>query len=136
MEEPENSEWLLELLSNVQLEQFYVRIRDELQVSRLQHFEYVQSEDLEKIGMSKPAAKRLLDILKKRRLKSKFIKLLPSVGKTGTLKKLTNIGGGSDHGPGAGRGRGPGRGTTWPSPASSRTRTSRSGTSTAACWAS
>ena len=63
MEEPENSEWLLELLSNVQLEQFYVRIRDELQVSRLQHFEYVQSEDLEKIGMSKPAAKRLLDIL-------------------------------------------------------------------------
>lgn len=96
MEEPENSEWLLELLSNVQLEQFYVRIRDELQVSRLQHFEYVQSEDLEKIGMSKPAAKRLLDILKKRRLKSKFIKLLPSVGKTGTLKKLTNIGRG-DH---------------------------------------
>ena len=70
MEEPENSEWLLELLSNVQLEQFYVRIRDELQVSRLQHFEYVQSEDLEKIGMSKPPAKRLLDILKKRRLKS------------------------------------------------------------------
>ena len=110
MEEPENSEWLLELLSNVQLEQFYVRIRDELQVSRLQHFEYVQSEDLEKIGMSKPAAKRLLDILKKRRLKSKFIKLLPSVGKTGTLKKLTNIGGGSDHGPGAGRGAGPGAG--------------------------
>lgn len=85
--EEESIEWLYELLQQVQLEQFYVRIRDELQVSRLQHFEYVQGEDLEKIGMSKPAAKRLLDIIKKRRLKSKFTKFLPTVGKFGTLKK-------------------------------------------------
>ena len=89
--EEESSEWLYELLLQVQLEQFYVRIRDELQVSRLQHFEYVQPEDLEKIGMSKPAAKRLLDIIKRKRFKSKFIKLLP---KSGTLKKITNVGGG------------------------------------------
>ena len=86
MEEASSSEWLFELLHQVQLEQFYVRIRDELQVSRLQHFEYVQPEDLEKIGMSKPAAKRLLDIIKKRRLKSKFIKFLPTVGKAGTIR--------------------------------------------------
>jgi len=85
--EDESIEWLYELLQQVQLEQFYVRIRDELQVSRLQHFEYVQGEDLEKIGMSKPAAKRLLDIIKRRRLKSKFTKFLPTVGKFGTLKK-------------------------------------------------
>ena len=73
--------------SQVQLEQFFVRIRDELQVSRMQHFEYVQSEDLEKVGMSKPAAKRLLDIIKRRRLKSKLTKFLPTVGKFGTLKR-------------------------------------------------
>ena len=42
----------------------------------------MQPEDLEKIGMSKPAAKRLLDIIKRKRLKSKFTKLLP-VGKFG-----------------------------------------------------
>ena len=95
--EEESSEWLHELLLQVQLEQFYVRIRDELQVSRLQHFEYVQPEDLEKIGMSKPAAKRLLDIIKRKRFKSKLIKLLP---KSGTLKKITNVGGNSEPGPG------------------------------------
>ena len=87
MEEEGSSEWLYELLHQVQLEIFYVRIRDELQVSRLQHFEYVQPEDLEKIGMSKPAAKRLLDIIKRRRLKSKLTKFLPSVSKSSTLKK-------------------------------------------------
>jgi len=93
--EEDNIEWLYELLLQVQLEQFYVRIRDELQVSRLQHFEYVQGEDLEKIGMSKPAAKRLLDIIKRRRLKNKFTKFLPTVVKFGTLKKSTsNAGGG------------------------------------------
>ena len=54
-----------------------------IQVSRLQHFSYVQPEDLEKIGMSKPAAKRLLDLIKRKRLKSKFTKLLP-VGKFGS----------------------------------------------------
>ena len=91
--EEESSEWLFELLHQVQLEQFYVRIRDELQVSRLQHFEYVQPEDLEKIGMSKPAAKRLLDIIKKKRLKNKFIKFLP-VGKSGTIKKALSGGAG------------------------------------------
>ena len=93
--EEESSEWLYELLLQVQLEQFYVRIRDELQVSRLQHFEYVQPEDLEKIGMSKPAAKRLLDIIRRKRFKSKFIKLLP---KSGTLRKITNAGGHSEPG--------------------------------------
>ena len=91
MDEETSSEWLYELLHQVQLELFYVRIRDELQVSRMQHFEYVQPEDLEKIGMSKPAAKRLLDIIKRRRLKSKLTKFLPSVGKTSaTLRKSFN----------------------------------------------
>ena len=37
--------------------------------------------------MSKPAAKRLLDIIKRRRLKSKLTKFLPTVGKFGTIKR-------------------------------------------------
>lgn len=41
--------WLLDLLRSVQLEQFFVRIRDHLQVSRLEHFEFVQAQDLEKV---------------------------------------------------------------------------------------
>lgn len=41
--------WLMDMLRSVQLEQFYVRIRDQLQVSRLEHFEFVAVEDLEKV---------------------------------------------------------------------------------------
>ncbi len=33
-EEEENSQWLLELLRDVQLEQFYSKLRDDLQVTR------------------------------------------------------------------------------------------------------
>lgn len=60
-------EWLYEVLSEVQLEQFFMKIRDELQVTRPRHFDFVQTEDLEKIGMGKPAARRLLDTVKKHR---------------------------------------------------------------------
>merc|ERR1719318_49089 len=54
--------------------------------------------------MSKPAAKRLLDIIKRRRLKNKFTKFLPTVGKFGTLKKSSSNttsggGGGRPHRP-------------------------------------
>jgi len=34
MSETESADWLLELLRNVQLEQFYVKLRDNLQVTR------------------------------------------------------------------------------------------------------
>ena len=61
------TQWLYELLVEVQLEQFYTRIRDDLQVTRLDHFDYVLSCDLENIGMGKPAARRLLDTVKKKR---------------------------------------------------------------------
>ncbi|CAN7988973.1 unnamed protein product [Ixodes hexagonus] len=60
-------EWLYEVLREVQLEQFFMKVRDDLQVTRPRHFDYVQSEDLEKIGMGKPAARRLLDNVKKHR---------------------------------------------------------------------
>ena len=45
------------------------------QVSRVSHFDYVTTEDLMSIGMGKPAARRLLDTVKKRKgtLKKKII---------------------------------------------------------------
>ncbi|XP_029633277.1 activated CDC42 kinase 1 isoform X4 [Octopus sinensis] len=66
-EDSDSQEWLYELLAEVQLEQFYTKLRDDLQVTRLAHFEYVKSEDLEKIGMGKPAIRRLLDAVKRKR---------------------------------------------------------------------
>ncbi|XP_052861696.1 activated Cdc42 kinase Ack [Anopheles cruzii] len=62
-----DSAWLEELLADVQLEQFLVRIRDELQVTRLAHFDYVHVDDLEKIGLGKPGIRRLLEAVKKRK---------------------------------------------------------------------
>jgi len=44
---------------------------------RLSHFDYVKSEDLERIGMGKPAIRRLVDAVKKRnRKKSLFDKVV------------------------------------------------------------
>lgn len=56
MQAEEGTDWLLELLTELQLQQYFLRIRDELNVTRLSHFEYVKNEDLEKIGMGRPGA--------------------------------------------------------------------------------
>uniref|UniRef100_A0A087XL08 Activated CDC42 kinase 1 n=1 Tax=Poecilia formosa TaxID=48698 RepID=A0A087XL08_POEFO len=63
------TEWLLELLTDVQLQQYFLRIRDELNVTRLSHFDYVKNEDLEKIGMGRPGSgqRRLWEAVKRRR---------------------------------------------------------------------
>jgi hypothetical protein len=52
-------------LQSIQLEGFCNALRDQLQITRVVHFEYVKAKDLEKIGMSKPAIRRLLDAVKK-----------------------------------------------------------------------
>ena len=69
-------------MQEVQLEQFFPKLRDELQVTRLSHFDYVKTDDLEKIGMSKPSTRRLIDACKKRkatlRKKSIFHRILGS----------------------------------------------------------
>lgn len=57
----EGTEWLLELLTDVQLQQYFLRIRDELNVTRLSHFDYVKNEDLEKIGMGRPGGSTKLE---------------------------------------------------------------------------
>ncbi|XP_065082487.1 activated Cdc42 kinase Ack [Ochlerotatus camptorhynchus] len=59
--------WLEELLQDVQLEQFLPRIRDELQITRLAHFDYVHVDDLEKIGLGKPGIRRLMEAVKKKK---------------------------------------------------------------------
>ncbi|XP_071751582.1 activated CDC42 kinase 1 [Centroberyx gerrardi] len=63
----EGTEWLAELLTDVQLQQYFLRIRDELNVTRLSHFDYVKNEDLEKIGMGRPGQRRLWEAVKRRR---------------------------------------------------------------------
>ena len=40
-------------------------------VCRLSHFEYVKSDDLERIGMGRPAIRRLMDAVKKHKNKKK-----------------------------------------------------------------
>ncbi len=45
---------------------------------RLAHFDYVKAEDLEKIGMGKPAIRRLMDAVKRRK-KRKSSSLLDRV---------------------------------------------------------
>ncbi|XP_062844137.1 tyrosine kinase, non-receptor, 2b isoform X2 [Trichomycterus rosablanca] len=63
----EGTEWLLELLTEVQLQQYFLRIRDDLNVTRLSHFDYVKNEDLEKIGMGRPGQRRLWEAVKRRK---------------------------------------------------------------------
>lgn len=47
---------------------------------RLGHFDYVKPEDLEKIGMGKPAIRRLIDAVKKKKASRKS-RLIDKVGK-------------------------------------------------------
>ncbi|CAH1792084.1 unnamed protein product [Owenia fusiformis] len=94
----ESQEWLYELLSEVQLEQFFSKLRDDLQVTRLAHFDYVKNDDLERIGMGKPAIRRLLDAVKKRKSSQRtniFKKLLP--GGKDPPKKSNNVYSTYDH---------------------------------------
>ncbi|CAD5121014.1 DgyrCDS9557 [Dimorphilus gyrociliatus] len=67
-------EWLHQILDEIQLEQFFTPIKDELQVTRLEHFDFVKNEDLERIGMSRPAIRRLLDAVKRNK-KPKLLSL-------------------------------------------------------------
>ncbi|MFT7796618.1 activated CDC42 kinase 1 isoform X1 [Arapaima gigas] len=67
MQSDEGTEWLLELLMEVQLEQYFLRVRDELNVTRLSHFDYVKNEDLEKIGMGRPGQRRLWEAVRRRK---------------------------------------------------------------------
>ncbi|KAF7663826.1 hypothetical protein LDENG_00198640 [Lucifuga dentata] len=60
-----DTQWLYQLLAEVQLEKFYLRVRDGLNITRIEHFTYVKEDDLEHIGISKPAQRRLWEALKR-----------------------------------------------------------------------
>ncbi|KAK2863139.1 hypothetical protein Q5P01_002672 [Channa striata] len=60
----QDTQWLYQLLAEVQLEKFYLRVRDGLNITRIEHFNYVKESDLEQIGISKPAQRRLWHALK------------------------------------------------------------------------
>ncbi|XP_029310776.1 non-receptor tyrosine-protein kinase TNK1 [Cottoperca gobio] len=61
----QDTQWLYHLLAEVQLEKFYLRVRDGLNITRIEHFNYVKESDLEQIGVSKPAQRRLWEALKR-----------------------------------------------------------------------
>ncbi|KAG7271720.1 hypothetical protein CRUP_001304 [Coryphaenoides rupestris] len=61
----QDTQWLYQLLAEVQLEKFYLRVRDGLNITRIEHFAYVKEADLEQVGVSKPAQRRLWDALKR-----------------------------------------------------------------------
>lgn len=58
------SSQLYEVLEQIQLEKFWPALRD-AQITQIAHFNYVKPKDLEAIGMSKPAIRRLLDCINK-----------------------------------------------------------------------
>eukprot|EP00071_Canis_lupus_P040662 XP_022274219.1 non-receptor tyrosine-protein kinase TNK1 isoform X2 [Canis lupus familiaris] len=62
-----SSLWLLRLLRDIQLAQFYRPILEELNVTRPEHFDFVRPEDLDGIGMGRPAQRRLAEALKRHR---------------------------------------------------------------------
>lgn len=59
-----DTQWLYQLLASVQLERFYIRMRDGLNVTRIEHLNYVKEADLEQIGISKPGQRRLWEAVK------------------------------------------------------------------------
>uniref|UniRef100_A0A4W5QF96 Tyrosine kinase, non-receptor, 1 n=1 Tax=Hucho hucho TaxID=62062 RepID=A0A4W5QF96_9TELE len=60
----QDTQWLYRLLAEVQLERFYLRVRDSLNITRVEHFAYVKESDLEQIGISKPGQRRLWEAVK------------------------------------------------------------------------
>ncbi|XP_071805451.1 uncharacterized protein [Asterias amurensis] len=82
MEEPDSLDWLKELLEETQLQKFFTSIHDSLHLSRLEHFDFVKSDDLEKIGMGRPAVRRLMDAVKRRRRRTFLERVLNRKGES------------------------------------------------------
>lgn len=90
---PSSSDWLMIVLDEVGLQQFYPKLTDDLQITKISHFDFVTEDDLIQLGLSKPASRRLLAAIKKRKsfvtaLKNKIVNKLilsgsPSTSSTG-----------------------------------------------------
>ena len=70
----ESDDYLYKFLESIQLESFLPVLKEKLQITLISHFDYVKTKDLEKIGMSKPAIRRLLDAVNR----NKKLQLLPT----------------------------------------------------------
>lgn len=75
----QDTQWLYQLLAEVQLEKFYLSVRDGLNITRIEHFNYVKESDLEQIGISKPAQRRLWEALKRYKTSSRGRSWIPKV---------------------------------------------------------
>lgn len=79
-----DSSSLVEVLEETGLLQFHSKLTNDLQLTRLSHFDFVSEGDLIQLGLSKPAARRLLASIRKRKsfvtaLKNRIVnKLIPS----------------------------------------------------------
>ncbi|XP_048581011.1 uncharacterized protein LOC5520002 isoform X2 [Nematostella vectensis] len=65
-------EKILDILRGVQLDQFHRQIVDRLHVTRVNHFDHVTEEDLDGLGMAKPAQRRLFEAIKKGKRRNLF----------------------------------------------------------------
>ncbi|KAG1955508.1 activated CDC42 kinase [Pimephales promelas] len=99
--------WLYQLLAEVQLERFYLRMRDGLNVTRIEHLNYVKEADLEQIGISKPGQRRLWAAVKHYKNNMR-----PRSWVTKPLNARTPEG--SEQHNGVGSGQGPEAGRTFP----------------------
>ncbi|XP_047242950.1 non-receptor tyrosine-protein kinase TNK1 [Girardinichthys multiradiatus] len=75
----QDTQWLYQLLAEVQLEKFYLRVRDGLNITHVEHFNYVKESDLEHIGISKPAQRRLWEALKRYKTASRSRPWMPKL---------------------------------------------------------
>ncbi|KAL7876035.1 hypothetical protein AOLI_G00109980 [Acnodon oligacanthus] len=98
----QDTQWLYQLLAEVQLERFYLRVRDGLNVTRIEHLDYVREADLEQIGISKPGQRRLWDAVKRYKTNSR---------PRSWMAKMFSVRGpeGGDQWSGGGSGQGPGQ---------------------------
>ncbi|CAF1144723.1 unnamed protein product [Didymodactylos carnosus] len=67
MNDHDGFECIIEVLNETDLSQYLAKFRDDLQITKLAHFDFVQSQDLERIGLGKPAIRRLLAAVKRKR---------------------------------------------------------------------
>lgn len=91
----DSTDWLREILEEVRLQQFHSKLTNDLQLTKLTHFDFVSEEDLIQLGMSRPASRRLLAAIKKRKsfvtaLKNKIVsKLIPASTSTSQSQNLS-----------------------------------------------
>lgn len=96
--EKNSNDELFQLLFANDLEIFYSKIRNQLQINQISHFNYVKPKDFEEIGLPKPAIRRLLDSDKESKKKFSDLKSFSFTGSTNLstvnifiYKKFLNI---------------------------------------------